>query len=363
MSKLRIVFLLQKSSRRLAYLLILTALASTISAAAENSELRRGPRIEWVALSDADHDASAAAAAEYDPRVYPPPVAPVYAPPAASVPEALGRIAQLKQRFGGSRLLATGGISPLEGGAGGGIVPWALIAGLGDRDQIGGSAYYTQVNPSDFSLHATGAALGVFNRVELSAARLDFGLGTTVPDHSIGMDVVGVKARIWGDAVYDQDSWLPQFAVGLEHKHNKDFDLVPQLLGARRADDEDYYLAATKVWLDAVLGCNLVTDFTLRATRANQFGILGFGGDLSDRYKLTPEASVGLFLDDHWLIGGEYRAKPHNLSVFKEKDAQDLFLIWFPVKRLALTGAWSWLGPIADKPNQRALYVSAQLGF
>lgn len=44
---------------------------------------------------------------------------------------------------GSSRLLATGGVMQIEGSAGGGAVPWALIAGLGTDTQIGGSAFCT----------------------------------------------------------------------------------------------------------------------------------------------------------------------------------------------------------------------------
>jgi len=44
----------------------------------------------------------------------------------------------------GDRLLATGGVAQIEGAAGGGLTPWALITGYGTDAQIGGSAFYTQ---------------------------------------------------------------------------------------------------------------------------------------------------------------------------------------------------------------------------
>ena len=37
----------------------------------------------------------------------------------------------------GDRLIATSGVSQIEGAAGGGLVPWAVIAGYGTRDQFG----------------------------------------------------------------------------------------------------------------------------------------------------------------------------------------------------------------------------------
>jgi hypothetical protein len=260
----------------------------------------------------------------------------------------------------GSRLPATGGVMQLEGSAGGGLVPWALIAGLGSRDQVGISAFCTRVEPQDFTLQNCGLAVGVRDRVELSYARQTFGLGTTVPGASIHQHVVGVKVRVAGDAVYDQDRWLPQLAVGIQHKVNDDFSFVPKLLGARDGEGNDYYLAATKVWLSGVAGRTTLLNLTLRATKANQLGILGFGGDRNNGYQLQPEATAGVFMLDSLILGAEYRAKPDNLSVFKEDDFKDVFVAWVPHKSVSLTLAYTALGNIADKKNQSGWYVSLQ---
>ena len=45
----------------------------------------------------------------------------------------------------GDKLLLTGGVSQVEGAAGGGLTPWALIAGYGTRDQVGAQAFATAV--------------------------------------------------------------------------------------------------------------------------------------------------------------------------------------------------------------------------
>ena len=125
------------------------------------------------------------------------------------------------------RLLATGGITSIDGAAGGGIVPWALIGGYGTRDEIGATASYTQLEISDFRLRAASASVGFHDRVEVSLARQRLGLGSTVPGRSIEQDIVGLKVRAVGDAVFDQDRWMPQIAVGVQYKHNRDFDAVP----------------------------------------------------------------------------------------------------------------------------------------
>src|SRR5205085_9065833 len=49
----------------------------------------------------------------------------------------------------GGRILATGGVTEMEGAGGGGIVPWALIAGYGTRDEIGATAFYTYLRSEE----------------------------------------------------------------------------------------------------------------------------------------------------------------------------------------------------------------------
>ena len=262
----------------------------------------------------------------------------------------------------GDRLPATGGVTQIEGAAGGGLVPWALIAGYGTDRQVDVTAFVTTADPTDFELKAAGLAVGIHDRVELSYARQWLGLGTTVPGESISQDVVGAKVRVFGDGVFDQDRPWPQIAVGMQYKHNVEMT-IPTALGARNGSGIDFYVAATKVWLGGVFGRNLLANVTLRGTKANQFGLLGFGGDLNDSYRVVPEASVGLFLTDRLVLGGEVRRKPNNLSAFREQTAGDVFVAWFPNKRVSLTAAWAMLGQIADKQEQEALYVSFQVNF
>ena len=147
----------------------------------------------------------------------------------------------------GGRLLATGGVTQIEGAGGGGLVPWALISGYGTRDQVGLTALYTQADPSDFRLRSAGVAIGIHDRVEISLAQQRLGLGSTVPGQSIDQNMLGIKLRVLGDAVFDQDRWWPQVAVGAIYKHNEDM-AVPRSLGAKRDADTDFYVSATKVY-------------------------------------------------------------------------------------------------------------------
>jgi len=264
----------------------------------------------------------------------------------------------------GDRLLATGGVAQMEGAAGGGLTPWALISGYGTDTQIGGSVFYTQAKTNGgFELDSGGVSVGFNNRFELSMSQQKFGFSNTVPGESARMNTLGAKVRLFGDAVYDQDKWLPQVAAGIQYKYNEDYDLVPKALGAEHRSGVDFYLSATKLYLGAVFGRNLLLNATLQATKANQFGLLGFGGDRNNHYQLQPAGSVAVMLTDNLIIGAEYRTKPDNLSVFKEQDAKDIFVAWFPVKNLSLTAAYLDLGNIANKNNQTAWYLSAQVSY
>ena len=267
------------------------------------------------------------------------------------------------QRYGG-KLLLTGGVTQVEGAGGGGLTPWALIGGYGTRDQIGANAYYTRVGLDDYTLASYGALVGLYDRVEFSVARQRFDTENVGAALGLGrgftftQDTLGVKVKLAGDAVYEQDRWLPQIAVGAMHKRN-DQPGVLALIGAQRRDDIDFYVSGTKLYLDS----SLLVNGTLRYTRANQFGILGFGGDKRDSRSLQLEGSVARLLSRNVALGAEFRSKPDNLGIAREDHAWDVFLAWAPSKHASLTLAYVDLGNIVIEDDQRGWYLSLQLGF
>jgi hypothetical protein len=262
------------------------------------------------------------------------------------------------------KLLLTGGVSQVEGAAGGGLTPWAVIGGYGTRDQVGANAFYTRVNLPDYHLVDAGVMVGLYNRVELSYAQQRFdteevgaalGLGR---GFTFRQDVMGVKVRLFGDAVLEQDSWLPQVSIGAQYKKNNQGAIVKSV-GASRSQGTDYYINATKL----LLAQSLLVNATVRFTKANQIGILGFGGDRHDGYQAELESSVAYLLGRQWAIGAEYRMKPDNLGIAKEDDWYDAFVAWAPTKHLSVTLAYADLGNIVIKDRQRGVYASIQLGF
>jgi hypothetical protein len=272
-------------------------------------------------------------------------------------------VAGSEMRAGG-KLLLTGGITNVDGTGGGGLASWALIAGNETVDGIGATAHVTYVPLADYSLTSFGAAVGIKDRLELSWAHQRFdthnvgaklGLGK---GFELGQDIFGAKLRIAGDAVIDQDSAMPQIAVGVQYHHAIQADVI-HAVGGKHADGTDFYVSATKV----LLAQSLVLGGAIRATKANQFGLLGFGGDAPGHYTLQAEGSAGVLLTRRLLVGGEYRTKPDNLGFAKENDAFDLFAAYAIQRNVTLTAAYVDLGNIAIAPNQRGAFLSIQTSF
>ena len=155
---------------------------------------------------------------------------------------------------------------------------------------------------------------------------------------------------------------MPQVSLGLQHKRQKDF-LIPSLVGAQRDEDTEAYLAPSRLILGGAFGYNLLLNGGVRYSRANELGLLGFGGDWRDRRSLLKEGSAAVLFNPRWALGVEYREKPDNLSFAGESDWADLFLGYFPNKRLAVVVAYARLGEIATLDNQDGVYLSVQGSF
>ena len=284
------------------------------------------------------------------------------------------------------KLLLTGGVSSIDGAAGGGLTPWAVIGSNATDGEIGVSANLTAAKTQDYGLKTYGVAVGLQNRVEVSLARQDFDASPAValngiapfgvtPGQHINMDIVGVKVRVAGDAVLDSDSLMPQIAVGIEHKSVKPGSIgsVLSFLGTKTSGT-DVYVSATKLFL----GQSLLVNGTLRYTNANQNGLLGFGSAAPGKNgrSLQPEISVSYLLSKNVAIGAEYRAKPNNLEALgraaglggglQEQAWKDIFIAWAPNKNVSMTLAYVDLGriiPGITPKKQTGVYLSAQVAF
>lgn len=284
------------------------------------------------------------------------------------------------QDFSG-KLRATGGVSTIEGSGGGGLSTWALITGYGTEKQIGANVHYTGVKTRDYSLQTGGVAIGLYDRVELSYANQQFdtrdvlvAISPTLRGYKLKQDVFGVKVKVLGDAVYDQDSWIPQVAIGLQYKDNRDDTVIPFLNGALAAlkpdiknRSTDFYIAASKLYLDK----SILVNGAVRFTKGNQYGLLGFGGPDGHRYRPEFEGSIAYLLRRDLAIGAEVRSKRGNLANpalnLTEQAAFDLFVAYFPTKNVSVTAAYVDLGQIVGaltaNKRQTGGYLSLQVGF
>ena len=276
----------------------------------------------------------------------------------------------------GGKLLLTGGVSSIDGAAGGGLTPWAVTGSYATNGEVGATAFVTRAKTGNYGLWTYGAALSVHDRFEFSIARQDFdtesNLGSLGLDGlHLKLDIFGAKLRIAGDAVLDSDTLMPQIAIGLERKQTHAGALGPTLFGplGAKSSGTDVYVSATKL----LLAPGVLVNLTLRATKANQNGLLGFGGAQSRRTKVQPEVLVAKLLAKGLAVGVEFRAKPDHLhdsvlgaGALKEDDWKDVFIAWAPSKHVSLTAAWVDLGRIApavQPRRQTGAYLSAQFAL
>jgi hypothetical protein len=273
------------------------------------------------------------------------------------------------------KLHLTAGFNDVEGAGGAGLVPLAFITGYGSSDSWGANAHATTVHVDDFQLTTYGVAVGALDRVELSFARQELEVKHGPLDGlGVHQDILGLKVKLVGDAVYPQDRWLPQISLGAQYKRNKgirDAASVglpgvtnPEQLGADDDSGTDFYLSATKLFLEQ----SVVVDVNLRYSKANQFGLLGFGGDRDDGYSLKPELALAYLFTRKLAAGVEFRAKPENLSADTEDNAWDAFVAWTPTRNMSLVAAYvnlgSILGPVTSRTDdQKGTYLSIQVGF
>ena len=259
------------------------------------------------------------------------------------------------------KLLLTNGVTSIEGSSGGGIATWAVLAGAQEQG-LGLSAHATTVILPDFNWRSFGAAVSYANRIELSYARQNFdtqdvgaalGIGQ---GYVLNQDVFGAKVRLFGDVVYG-DPLLPQVSIGIQHKRSLDGPIA-LAVGAAETSGTDYYVSATKLFLSH----SLLASATLRYTKANQGGLLGYGSAAGDSYALQFEGSLGYQLSRRALIGAEFRTKPDNLGL-GEDDWFDIFAAYSPADFITLTAAYADLGSIATFEDQRGAFLQAQLAF
>lgn len=282
------------------------------------------------------------------------------------------------------KLSLTGGITSIDGAAGGGITPWATIGTMGN--ELGVSAAYSTLRVQDYDFQTYGVAVGINDRFEISLGKQELTLKTVDALGSPGgngangqksnVDIIGFKYRVAGEAILDSDNFMPQISVGILHKRVTASAVLDSYLSTFQAEREgnELYASATKL----LLKNSLLLNATARYTNANQNGLLGFGSKVAGQnndMRLYPEFSAAYLLSSKLAVGAEYRVKPNNLDgilpggALKETEWKDIFVAYSPVKNLTLTLAYVDLGQVvpglaaARTSSQTGTFLSAQVAF
>lgn len=257
----------------------------------------------------------------------------------------------------GSKVIATGGSTSIEGAAGGGIVPWAVINGYASSGQWSVNSFTSRVGVNDFTLQNFGIGASYNNQWEVSLTRQKFNLDTIGGD--LQQDILGLKYHIAGELLYTH---MPQISVGLQYKKHRNSGL-PLAVGAQKDSGTDVYIAASKVYFGAVAGRNLLLNATVRATKANQIGLLGFGGANDNSYQYMFESSAAILLRPDLAVGIEFRQKPNNLAFADEEHWRDIFVGWFINQNFSVVGGYVDLGSIAGLAQQQGYYLALEATF
>lgn len=252
--------------------------------------------------------------------------------------------------LGEGKILATPGVSQVEGAGGGGIVPWAQLAGYATEESISTSAACSRVTVKDFALNSCAIQANFYDKLELSYAKQSFRVNPLKTD--LKQNIIGAKFKLFGDFVYSN---LPQVSIGIQSKKLQTSDIA-FALGAKKDSGTDVYIAASKLHLGLINGYNWLWNVTARHTKSNQLGLLGFGG-ADKKATIQFEVSTAILLNRNLALGVEFRQKPDNLSL-GENHWKDIFMAWFPNKNVSLTLAYVDLGSIAAIEKQTGWYLS-----
>lgn len=262
---------------------------------------------------------------------------------------------------------AQAAITDVDGQAGGGLVPWALLS-------AGPTVAISNLNTESLGINILAANTSFANRVEVSYAHsmMHITSGSLGSNNIDAVDNIGLKVKL-----NDMGDSMPQFALGLVYKKASgnlvDNVLIPGL--GVDSSSTDVFGAATKIV--TVGGKTVLLNGVLRATKANQMGLLGFGGGTTagakTGYSIEPEVSIEMFAADNVVFGAEYRAQPNNSvaatdGVLHQNSAYDLNVVYVANKNLTLTAAYVGLGQVAPAAtgttnNQNGMFLQAQVSF
>ncbi len=262
---------------------------------------------------------------------------------------------------------AQAAITNIDGQAGGGLVPWALLSS-------GPTVAMTHLGTQNLGINSLAVNTSFANMVEVSYARNMLGVtGTALGGNNTDVvDNFGLKVKL-----NDMSDSMPQFALCLVNKRasgNLIDNVVSKAPYGVNTSSTDVYGAASKIV--NIGGKNVLLNGVLRATKADQLGLLGFGGGTtagaSSGYKIEPEVSAEIFAADNVIFGAEYRKQPNYAvagtnGVLYQGSAYDFNIVYVANKNFTLTAAYVNLGQVApaltNATRQNGMFLQGQVNF
>jgi hypothetical protein len=261
---------------------------------------------------------------------------------------------------------AQAAITNIDGQAGGGLVPWALLSS-------GPTVAVTHLGTPKLNINSLAVNTSFANMTEVSYARNMLSItGSTLPASAdtVNVDNFGLKVKL-----NDMSDSMPQFALGLVYKNTSGnlYDNALKAAGINKSGT-DVYAAASKIV--NIGGKNVLLNGVLRASKANQMGLLGSTGGTTagskNSYSIKPELSVEVFAADNVIVGAEYRAQPSNGVVatdgtLHQNAAYDFHIVYVANKNFTLTAAYTNLGQVAPgytgSNKQDGMLLQGQVNF
>lgn len=224
----------------------------------------------------------------------------------------------------------------IEGTGGLPITPTAYLANPGPEGEVFGkpavSAQAIWVGRKDMQVLA--ATWTLWRRLELGYAvnRLaldDFdGDVRDATGLDIGADQIYLhhfNARL---NLIRENEWgipcMPALTTGIHYKYNNNIDEINrdvgdalETIGYNDNDGVEFTLTASKTITS--LPRPVIFSVGARASKASQFGLMGFG----DKYMVSFEGNLDVLVTDNLAIGGEFRDKPEVMGRIPGLVAQD----------------------------------------
>lgn len=244
----------------------------------------------------------------------------------------------------------------MEGAADGVLTPGPQLAGQGEA--VGGAVAITHARLTDAQLTSIGATLVLDDRLELSAAQPNLGVGSA---DAARQNVFAARVRLLGSL---ERPLAPAASLGASHRRQRDFGLERSFGASEPAHRNDWDAMLT-VGAGQRLGPAqaVLLHVTTRYTRANAGGLLGFGGDGDDSYRLQLEAALHASLTPTLALGTEYRQHPDYLPEDPGDPWWTAYLGYATSDTVHLTVGWQDLGRLGGAPRQRGPFIALRGRF